>query len=148
MDYSATDNVFYGFDQNGKGLKFQNFIKETKLVNIRGYNAHKFHKIIMPPLLAALQNKALPLNVRLIVLKNHLGPNSIAFKALVTNYAAEQAKESNQEKQFKMLMTQLRSLNQTYCNESSTSCLGRRPQECIRLCGRSFDPRREDQGKE
>jgi len=52
MDYSAADNVFYAFDQNDKGLKFQNFIKETKLVNIRGYNMHKFHKIIMPPLLA------------------------------------------------------------------------------------------------
>ena len=103
-----------------KLMEYQSIIKETKLVNIRGYNVRKFHKIIMPPLLAAHQNNALPLNVGPIVLKNHLEPNSIAFKALVTNYAAEQAKESNQEKQFKMLMTQMRSLNQTYCNESST----------------------------
>eukprot|EP00816_Leptocylindrus_hargravesii_P009056 CAMPEP_0196809216 /NCGR_PEP_ID=MMETSP1362-20130617/9176_1 /TAXON_ID=163516 /ORGANISM="Leptocylindrus danicus, Strain CCMP1856" /LENGTH=56 /DNA_ID=CAMNT_0042183827 /DNA_START=73 /DNA_END=240 /DNA_ORIENTATION=+ len=54
----------------------------------------KFHKTIMPPLLAAHKNRALPLNFGPIVLKNHLGPNSIAFKALITSYAAEQAKES------------------------------------------------------
>ena len=103
-----------------KWIEYQNIIKETKLVNIKGYNVREFHKKIMPPLQAAHQNNALPLNVGPIVLKNHLGPNSIAFNALVTSYAAEQAKESNQEKQFSMLLPQMRSLNQTYCNEAST----------------------------
>ncbi|MGB0763252.1 MAG: hypothetical protein ACPGO0_04820, partial [Acidimicrobiales bacterium] len=107
-------------EATSKLMTYQRIINETKLVNVKGYNVREFHKTIVPPLLAAQRNNALPLNVGPTVLKNHLGPTSMAFKALVSSYAAEQAKESNQAQQFKLLMPQLRSLNQTYCNEADT----------------------------
>ena len=105
-------------EATSKLMAYQRIINETKLINIKGYNVREFHKTIVPALLAAQQNGALPLNVGPTVLKNHSGPSSSAFKALVSNFSAEQAMESNQEQQFKMLMTQIRVLNQTYCNEA------------------------------
>ena len=107
-------------EATSKLMSYQRIITDTKLVDVKGYNVRDFHQTILPPLLAAQQNSALPLNVGPIVMKNHLGPKSMAFQALVSSYAAEQAKESNQEQQFTMLLPQLRSLNQTYCNEAET----------------------------
>ena len=107
-------------EATSKLMSYQRIINETKLINIKGYNVRDFHQKIVPPLQAAHQNNALPLNVGPTVMKNHLGPKSMAFQALVSSYAAEQAKVSDQAQQYKILLPQLRSLNQTYCNEADT----------------------------
>ena len=107
-------------EATSKLMSYQRIINETKLINIKGYSVREYHKIIIPALLAAQQNGALPLNVGPTVLKNHSGPTSTAFKALVMSFSAQQAMESDQEEQFKLLLPQMRLLHQTYCNEADT----------------------------
>ena len=62
-------------------------INETKLTNFPGLDVGKFHEMVKPALYACNKQGKLLLDVGPTVIKNHLGPQDVAFNATVMSYA-------------------------------------------------------------
>ena len=67
-----------------------------------------------PALYVCEREGKLPLDVGLIVIKNHLGPQDVAYNATVMNYASTQAAISMVEEQYVMLLDEMDNLVNLY----------------------------------
>ena len=69
-------------------MMYQGTIKDIKLMDYPGLNVTKYHQVLFPALNTAYQMNSLPLNVGLIVLKNHTGPKDLAYTSLLGQFFA------------------------------------------------------------
>ena len=97
-----------------KMITYQNTIKEMKLVNFPGLNVTKFYQALIPALNAAHEMRYLPLNVGLIILKNHTGPTDFAYTSLTMQFFADHANFTDPVSQYMALRTQLDHLSNVY----------------------------------
>lgn len=103
--------------ENSKLIRHQKIIKETELVNFKGYDVSQYHEALLPSLHACNEANQLPLNVGPIVIKNHMGPSSLGYKSVVTTYAGEQASLHDTRAQFARLIPQMDSLREISLND-------------------------------
>ena len=83
-----------------------------------GNDLSKFHELIRPSLTACDEAKHLPLNVGPTVIKNHLGPQSLAYNSVLSTYAGKQAQLYDTTTQYARLTNQMDSLLEVYLNDS------------------------------
>lgn len=96
--------------ETSKLIRHQAIIKDTKLVDFPGYDIAKFHEVLVPSLNACNEANHLPLNVGPKVIENHIGPRSIGYTAVLSNFAGEQANLHDSQRQFNRLIPQMNSL--------------------------------------
>ena len=66
-----------------KMIKAQKIINETKLMDVPGLDVRKYHEIMKPALFVCNEQGKLLLDVGPTIIKNHLGPQDVAFNATV-----------------------------------------------------------------
>lgn len=103
--------------ETSKLIRHQAIIKETKLVDFPGYDISKFHEVLVPSLNACNEANHLPLNVGPKVIENHIGPRSIGYTAVLSNFAGEQANLHDSQRQFNRLIPQMDSLLKISLND-------------------------------
>ena len=101
-------------EATAKMFKAQKIINKTKLTNFPGLDVGKFHEMVKPALYACNEQGKLPLEVGPTVIKNHLGPQDVAFNATVMNYASTQAAISTAEEQYVVLLDEMDNLVNLY----------------------------------
>ena len=100
--------------ETSKMIRAQKTINETKLTNVPGLDVGKFHEIVKPTLYMCERAGKLPLDVGPTVIRNHLGPQDIAYNATVMNYASAQAAISTAEDQYIVLLDEMDNLVNLY----------------------------------
>jgi len=85
--------------ETSKLIRHKAIIKETKLVDFPGYDVSKYHEVVLPLLNACNEANHLLLNVGPKVNENHMGPRSIGYMAILSNYAGEQANLHDSQRQ-------------------------------------------------
>ena len=89
--------------ETSKLIRHQSIINDTKLSDVAGYDLSKFNELIRPSLTACDEPTQLPLNVGPTVIKNHLGPRSLAYNSVLSTYAGEQAQLNDTTTQYARL---------------------------------------------
>ena len=85
-----------------------------KLTDVPGLDVAKFHKMVKPALFSCSEQGKLPMDARPTVIKNHLGPQDIAFNATMMMYAGKQAAIGTAEEQYVDFLPQMDNLVNIY----------------------------------
>ena len=97
-----------------KMIQVQKIINETKLTDVPDLDVRTFHEIVKPALFACSEQGKLPLDVGPTVIKNHLGPQDVAFNATLLMYIGKQAVIGTAEEQYVELLPHMDNLVNIY----------------------------------
>ena len=103
--------------ETSKLIRHQAVIKNTKLVNIPGYDVSKYHEVLLPSLHACNEASHLPLNVGPTVIANHTGPQSLGYTSVLTSFAGQQASLHDSQSQYNRLIVQMDNLREIALND-------------------------------